>query len=109
MKKDQYGYVICICKDCEIDFLVRRTERTKKYFCPHCGENIYTEKQKTIYKDEGFYKFHTLYTEEEDDFIRHCKQMKMSYTQIAKLMGRTYRGVQNRGRRIGLADKRFSR
>jgi predicted RNA-binding Zn-ribbon protein involved in translation (DUF1610 family) len=96
-------YTIFYCKDCDSDFLKKAT-KTKSPYCPECGENIYTEKIKTIWNNGHFYKYNRTYTEEEDEILTTARAAGVPFKQIAEelLQGRTYRALESRAKVLGI-------
>jgi len=92
-------YNVVLCKDCEQEFLLRMTNR-KKYYCPTCGENLFTEKQSDIWLTRPI-RYKRPWTQDEDELIKNCVRAGYSNQQIsAELKGRTAKAINNRISRL---------
>ena len=87
-------YTFYLCKDCEIDFIVK--DDYKRVNCPLCADKIYVESLKSIWLERPF-NYKTKWTKEEDSIILSGRRLGKTYKEIAKeLDGRTPKAVTNR-------------
>lgn len=79
-----------ICKDCEIDFLVKKGK-----FCPKCGESLFVEHKTSIWIKRPFTQYRR-WTKEEDDFVVTGIDQGYSRQEVADELGRTKTAVTKR-------------
>jgi len=92
-------YLICVCKDCESDFLTREGRH-----CPICADNAYVERERTIWIDRPvIYK--RPWTEHENDFLIESVKRGISNQSIADELNRTKDSVAERLRRLRKKQK----
>lgn len=95
MPKLQYKYTALYCRDCEVDFVVKRLD-LKKYCCPVCGEHRFVQKLRDLSLKLPF--VHGRYwTKDEIDILKIGIKQGYSYKQIeAALEGRTVSSISTK-------------
>lgn len=92
----QQKHNIYLCKDCNLDFIVYASRYFNLHnpFCPRCGERLFVELVKGIWKDRPFLH-NRRYTQEEDEIIIESRKRGMYVSEI-EIEGRTLPSVYGR-------------
>lgn len=92
-------YRVMICKECEIDFITRNGN-----YCSKCGDNLYVEKERTIWLEKPVV-YKRPWTEEDDEILIESVRRGIKNQDIADDLGRTKDAVAERLRRIRKTKK----
>ena len=91
-------YAVFVCKECDIDFIVRDTHKKKTAFCCNCGEKLFVELVRYNWMEKPS-NHHRKWTKEEDEIIIEARKRKM-YLQNIVVDGRTKSSIERRWRRL---------
>lgn len=97
------------CRDCEEGFLLKSAAtkgRQKSLFCPLCGENLFMEKERSLWLPNEL-QANRPYTPEEDEIIKTGLGNNYTFEAIADALdGRTEKSVKRRAQRLNTGRRR---
>lgn len=87
-------YAIYVCKECETDTIARQVK-----YCATCGDNLFLEKERTIWLERPvIYK--RPWTVDEDEYLIEAVRRGHTNLEIAEELERTKDAVAERLRRL---------